>query len=183
MTVADTRGPLQLTVPIAKPESRSTARWCDIRVSDHGDWWAVHRTALESAYGRTPYFEFYIDSLLPLMEPRRQAANEPVTDLCRMANDVILSLLGIDTQVHYRTDPDEPLPADAIDLRSADISTLLPEVTYWQVRAEKLGFIGGLSVLDLIFNMGTEAPLILSERIKSPEFVKNLEARHMAATL
>ncbi|MDE6818510.1 MAG: WbqC family protein, partial [Muribaculaceae bacterium] len=32
---------------------------------------------------------------------------------------------------------------------------------YWQVRADRLGFIPGLSILDSIFNLGPEARLLL----------------------
>ena len=37
------------------------------------------------------------------------------------------------------------------------------EKPHYQVRAAGLGFIPGLSVLDLIFNLGPEAPLYLAE--------------------
>ncbi|MDE7407886.1 MAG: WbqC family protein [Muribaculaceae bacterium] len=67
-SIAGNDGPLALTVPISKPVSMTRARWHDIEVSRHGQWWHVHRTALESAYGRTPYFEFYIDRFKPWLE-------------------------------------------------------------------------------------------------------------------
>ena len=35
--IADTRGRLTLTVPIAKPDRRDTS-WADILLSDHGRW-------------------------------------------------------------------------------------------------------------------------------------------------
>ncbi|MDE7146980.1 MAG: WbqC family protein, partial [Duncaniella sp.] len=41
----------------------------------------------------------------------------------------------------------------------SDSEIALPQ--YWQVRADKLGFIPGLSVLDLIFNLGPEAVIYL----------------------
>ena len=34
---------------------------------------------------------------------------------------------------------------------------------YRQVRGDKLGFIAGLSILDLVFNLGPEAQLYLNE--------------------
>ena len=38
----------------------------------------------------------------------------------------------------------------------------LPEIPpYYQVRQGQLGFIGGLSILDLLFNLGPEALLYL----------------------
>ncbi|QCD41734.1 hypothetical protein E7747_05220 [Duncaniella dubosii] len=40
---------------------------------------------------------------------------------------------------------------------------------YWQVRADKIGFISNLSVLDLIFNLGPEAVIYL-DRVAGREF-------------
>lgn len=53
--IADTRGRVQLTAPVAKPHGISRATWDDVAVSPHGQWWHIHLTTLESAYGRTPF--------------------------------------------------------------------------------------------------------------------------------
>ena len=37
---------------------------------------------------------------------------------------------------------------------------------YWQVRGSIHGFMADLSVLDLIFNLGPEAPLYLKSLLK-----------------
>ena len=47
--IADVNQELQLTVPIEKPVSLTAARWSDIRLSRHGEWWHVHRVSIESA--------------------------------------------------------------------------------------------------------------------------------------
>ena len=67
--IADTRGRVQLTAPVAKPHGIARATWDDVAVSPHGQWWHIHLTTLESAYGRTPFFEFYIDRLRPFLLP------------------------------------------------------------------------------------------------------------------
>ncbi len=165
--IADTRGRLQLTVPVSKPESSSEATWSDIMVSSHGEWWNVHLTALESAYGRTPWFEFYVDSLRPLFRrrmPGEEEERETITSLCEQADTIVRRLLGIDTEVTYRLTADTPLPCGALDMRREPA----PEtggVAYWQVRADKLGFIADLSILDLLMNHGPESPLILQKII------------------
>ncbi|MDE6134461.1 MAG: WbqC family protein, partial [Muribaculaceae bacterium] len=48
---------------------------------------------------------------------------------------------------------------ECVDFRRADFAQFTPRRSYWQVRADRFGFIPGLSVLDLIFNLGPEAPL------------------------
>lgn len=153
--IADTRGTLRLTVPIAKPDMTSGTRWSDIRVSTHGEWWGPQLIALESAYGRTPFFEFYVDRFKPFFEPRTPDGCETITDLDMALHFVILDILGLPRPV-------VSAGHDAVDYTAG----AMPEfaiVPYDQVRAGTLGFIPRLSVLDLIFNMGPEAPLVLKQ--------------------
>ncbi|MDE7451860.1 MAG: WbqC family protein [Paramuribaculum sp.] len=156
-TIADTRGILDLTVPVAKPEHTSGAQWCDATVSAHGGWWNVHLTALESAYGRTPFFEFYIDDFLPLF--REEVCGMPITDFDSEFDRIIRRLLGITTEVVHITDA--RLPQGVADLIKADFQALAPIKSYYQMRGNRLGFIPDLSILDLLFNLGPESPLHL----------------------
>ena len=55
----------RLTVPLEKPQEWRSTRLSDVKVSSHGEWWHVHWGAICSAYGRTPYFEYYADDLRP----------------------------------------------------------------------------------------------------------------------
>lgn len=144
--IADTRGLLRLTVPVSRPSGART--WHEINVSDHGRWWETMPIALESAYGRTPYFEFYIDRLMPLFSPEPIA----VSELCLHADKEVRRILDIRALI-----TDIP-PGDAVYTERAGQE--FPP--YWQVRAHELGFIGGLSILDLIFNLGPEAQLYLA---------------------
>ena len=146
--IADTRGLLRLTVPVSRPAGATLWRQCT--VSDHGRWWETMPTALESAYGRTPFFEFYIDRLRPLFSP------EPisVTELCLRSDAMVRGILAMPPQ---RVAP---------EAASYDHVVGQPLPFYWQVRGDSLGFIGGLSVLDLIFNLGPEAQLYLDTAAK-----------------
>lgn len=162
--IADTRGRLELTVPIAKPES-SRCSWGDVRISDHGKWWDVHRVALESAYGRTPFFEFYFDKLLPMLTPGVEERFPLLRDLSDAWDGWIRSRLLLPAPLRQDEVADGYIQ-EGYHLHSAyctdesgQASVDLPP--YWQVRADKLGFIPGLSVLDLIFNLGPEAVLYL----------------------
>lgn len=152
--IADTRGVLTLTVPVSRPQSDFSGRWRDMRVSDHGQWWQDHRVSLESAYGRTPYFEFYIDRFLPWLKWR----DESIVDFDLGLDAVVRRTLYIPAEVSYSTDGVDPALID--DYRDGKYPDI-PIQPYYQVRASKLGFISNLSILDLIFNMGTEAPLVL----------------------
>lgn len=161
-TIASTHGPLTLTVPIQKPDITHGALWNQILVSSHGEWWHIHTTALESAYGRTPFFEYYADSILPLLG--ENAVNRPITDLNAALDSVIRSILGIDTTIILETELDSGLVVH--DYRRS-LPVINNQPPYYQVRADKLGFLPSMSILDLIFNLGPEAPLYLHKLIIS----------------
>ncbi len=152
-TIADTRGRLDLTVPIAKPAS-SRCRWSEIGVSTHGAWWDVHRVALESAYGRTPYFEFYIDRFLPMLTVGVTDRYPRLCDLASAWDEQIADILGL-----TRDNQREATEHDSRLKEAADLQ--IPP--YRQVRASRLGFLPGLSVLDLIFNLGPESQIYLND--------------------
>lgn len=191
-TIADTRGPLAVTIPIAKPASHSTATYADILISDHSPWWLTMMTALESAYGRTPFFEFYADDFAPLIGPHR--VGTPMATLCRDLDALVCRLLAIPAPARLPAahahasaqsasatfSAPEPLfdsalsfsdgqPSTApeppgLDLRRSGEEALAPyalAAPYWQVRAASLGFIPGLSIVDLLFNLGPEAQLLI----------------------
>lgn len=144
MAIADTRGRLELTVPVAKPYGRT---WADTRVSLHGGWPEVVWTALESAYGRTPYFEFYADDFRPLILGVDDFGS--VGELNFRFDRAIRRALGLSPNVVYAPDEGDPQPVEPWEPQP-----------YWQVREQQLGFIPGLSILDLIFNLGPETNLL-----------------------
>lgn len=167
-TIIDTRAELTLTVPVAhRPAETSTEstsgsrQWRKMVVSPHGQWWADHRVSLESAYGRTPFFEFYIDRFMPWL----RYSDVSIVDFDLGLDEVVRHTLGLETEVAYTTDGIDPASAD--DFRKNDFPAIR-DVEYYQVRADRLGFHPCLSILDLIFNMGPEAPLVLREMAGNP---------------
>lgn len=164
-TIVDTRGPLQLTVPVSVPHGTVAGpmmRSC-VLVSRHGEWWRLHRTALESAYGRTPYFEFVFDRFAPLFTD--PGDNTRLTDFVRRADDTVRDFLGL------------PRSCDAPREPGCTTHTVVPPDTpcghpYYQLRARRLGFVPHAGILDLIFNLGPEAPLYLADN--PPAFLTQL---------
>lgn len=67
MIIPTTNGPLSLTIPTNHDISLSMK---DIRISDHANWRHVHWNALLSAYGESPFFEYYQDDIRPFYEKK-----------------------------------------------------------------------------------------------------------------
>ena len=160
--IAGPQGVLSLIVPV---ERKGLARlpMRDVRISEHGNWRHVHWTALVSAYESSPYFEYYADDFRPLYEtPFRY-----LVDFNEALHQLVCELLSFATQERVS---DEYVPATAgwTDLRQL-LSPKQPlaslerfrSVDYYQVFASRLGFLPNLSIVDLLFNLGPEPPLIL----------------------
>lgn len=184
-TIADVNGPLTLTLPIVKPHGKPYATWRDVRLSDHGNWWHIHLTALESAYGRTPFFEFYIDRFLPFLSRDAVDRFPSVIDFNEALDAFIAPILLLPSSpcgqlpssgasassrpVSQRgislsqrgLSCGSPIgePADPAPSTAAREGADSPSLPYWQPRLNRFGFLAGLSVLDLIFCLGPEAPL------------------------
>ncbi len=154
--IATTNGTQALTVPIEKGADLIR----DTRLSDHGNWRHLHWNALCSAYGESPFFEYYQDDIRPFFEKKW----EFLYDFNGEITLKICELLGIQpriipTDIYVKTadndfreviHPKHPLPDEDFSPRR-----------YYQVYERKHGFIPNLSILDLLFNMGNESILYL----------------------
>ena len=67
MIIPTTNGPLSLTIPTNHGTSLAMK---NIRISDHANWRHVHWNALLSAYGESPFFEYYQDDIRPFYEKK-----------------------------------------------------------------------------------------------------------------
>lgn len=153
--IATSQGVQALTVPV----EHSTANIQTIRISDHGNWRHQHWQAITSAYGDSPFFEYYEDDIRPFFHEHRW---ERLTDYNEAIRRTVCDLLDIHPNVDYTTAYLPPQASDAEDFRDA-IRPKHPPVDpdfqpkpYYQVFAQKHGFLANLSILDLLCNMGPE---------------------------
>jgi len=78
-------------------------------ISDHGNWRHLHWNALVSAYGESPFFEYYQDDLRPFFTERRWTY---LLDFNEAIRQTICELLDITPAVTY-TDVFTPPSADS----------------------------------------------------------------------
>ena len=162
--IATSAGIQTLTIPVVKSTSPKQLMK-DVRISDHGEWRHQHWNALESAYMNSPFFMYYQDDFRPFYEKKYEFLIDFNTELTLL----ILKLAGIDkpvrlTESYIRNTDDIPDLRYLIEPGKNEPQT--PK-EYWQVFKQKYGFIGNLSAVDLLFNMGPEFPLYTKGKIPS----------------
>ena len=147
--IASANGPQALTVPVEKFAKAIK----DIRISDHGNWRHLHWNALQSAYGSSPFFEYYQDDIRPFFERRW----DYLFDFNEAIRQTMCELLDIQPNVSFSsvfTRTQAPLHPRTPDISRTPEETPRP---YYQVYQQRHGFLPGLSILDLLFNMGPES--------------------------
>jgi hypothetical protein len=123
----------------------------DVRISDHGNWRHQHWQALVSSYRQSPFFEFLADDFAPFYTRRWTFLADYNEELMHL----VLNLLDVSPTI-TRTTAFTPSPAWQTDSQ--------PQQPYYQVFASRHGFLPGLSIIDLLFNMGNEAILYLNDK-------------------
>jgi len=156
--IATANGIQALTIPIVKADTPKQLMK-DVRISDHGEWRRQHWNALESAYMNSPFFMYYQDDFRPFYEKKYEFLIDFNTELTLR----IMELAGIEKPVKL-TESYNRNTDNILDLRNLiEPAKTEPQnpIEYWQVFKQKYGFIGNLSAVDLLFNMGPEFPLYL----------------------
>lgn len=155
--IATTQGIQALTVPVVHGSDNQIT---SIGISDHGNWRHLHWQTLQSAYGDSPFFEYYEDDIRPFFTERNWERLVDYNDaICRKMCELLdiqpnyeLCTMHDELTKDFRTsiNPKHPLP----DLNFAPRP-------YYQVYRQKHGFLPNLSILDLLFNMGPESIFFL----------------------
>lgn len=160
--IATTAGTQALTVPVERPADSRLDKTLvrDIRISDHGSWRHLHWNALCSAYGESPFFEFYEDDLRPFFDKKweflidfNMAITSKMCELLQIEPNIRLSEEYIEASSCGDADdyrdvirPKHPLPDESFSPQP-----------YYQVYSLKHGFMPNMSILDLLFNEGNES--------------------------
>jgi hypothetical protein len=144
-------GKLQLNIPVIHSQNNRQL-YKDVMIKSEEKWQINHLKSLESAYRKSPFFEYYIDDISVLFE--KEVNNLFIFNLKCL--EVIFECLQLpfipkftETFIHH--------PNNQTDFRS--LVYCKKEVVqhfepYTQVFDDKHGFIGNLSILDLLFNEG-----------------------------
>jgi hypothetical protein len=147
------QGKQLLNVPVLHPKEIKQ-KTKDVKIDYKDDWHKQQLKTLKTAYNSSPFFEFYIDDLLPVFEKKVHF----LLDLNFLTNEIIMDALQLEIPTK-KTKEYEKVP-NILDLRF--LAEDKPKITYnleryIQVFAENHGFIPNLSILDLLFMEGPNA--------------------------
>lgn len=163
-------GVQSLTIPVElSSEGKTPIR--DVRISGHSDWRHLHLQALQTSYGASPFFEHYIDDLRPIYE----RGHRFLWDFNRELLDALLPLLDLKVEIVPTSDFLPPSQVGKTEdlryiiqpRRAGEVPAYEPR-PYYQGYAGRYGFTPELSILDLLFEQGPEAQLILRDSILPP---------------
>ncbi len=166
--LATANGIQRLSIPLQKGKNeQQSIRSVQITTGVH--WATQHWQAIQTAYGKAPFFEHYADELKPFF-----TSPPPLLfDFNLQLLEQLLSLLQIDTPWQLSDRYLHETPAELVDWRNG----IHPKphrqlddphfqaLAYGQVFSERTGFLPNLSILDLIFCLGPMASFHLEKCI------------------
>ena len=144
----------RLSIPLLKGKNEQQSIR-EVRIAWYQNWAKQHWNSIASAYGKSPFFEYYADDLRPIYEGKP----EFLFDFNLRILEVLLELMGLEVSLKFTAQYDAPTEAGVADRRNT-ISPKNPAddgLRYGQVFEERHGFVPDLSVLDLLFCVGPEA--------------------------
>jgi hypothetical protein len=147
--IVTANGTLSLSIPLVKQADKELI--FNKKISYAEDWQKQHWRTIVSAYKNSPYFEFFEDEFRPFYETQFEYLLDYNTQLL----NVILNILRVKKQIDFSTDFElNPLKiADRRGLSEIKNNSILLN-PYYQVFADKFGFISNMSCLDALFNIG-----------------------------
>ncbi|MGF1558457.1 MAG: WbqC family protein [Flavobacteriaceae bacterium] len=150
------RGALMLNIPIIHVgKDHGRQKYKDVKVDNDYKWQRQHWRTIQTAYRSSPFFEYYEDDIAPLYTNGYNF----LLDYNLQFITTICDCLQI-AMPEAQTDMFELRPQNVLDARFlVDVKKKLPlhQPVYQQVFGDRHGFIPNASVLDLLFNEGTNA--------------------------
>lgn len=165
--IVGANGILRLSVPLVAGKNAQMPIQ-EVKISYDTNWHKHTWQSILSAYGRSPFWEFYAERFKAIYEKKHLYLWDLNIDLLETVFDILKWKIDINFTIEYQKNI---LEGDVFDFRNKispvnDVLIGYKHQTYSQVFQEKLGFIPNLSILDLIFCTGNRAFSILKQSIE-----------------
>lgn len=163
-SILSANGVLHLTVPVKHAGNHCPVQ--DVEISYTDNWPLKHWRAICSAYGNSPYFDFFNEEVHAVYQQQYTR----LVDLNLAQAETVLRLWRIEKKIILSPFFDKmPASHDLRDLihpkREFSGDPLVAErlkTGYYQTFSNKFGFVPNLSILDLLFNTGLDGRTYLS---------------------
>ena len=153
-----------LTIPVLGSGKKILAK--DIKIDHSQKWLNRHWRAIQSAYGKAPFFEYYADELRIIYDRK----HEYLFDLSYELLTQCLDFLGFEIDVSFtygyedlKNQPENDLRSVISPKSNSNLSIPYNQINYQQVFGNN--FVNNLSVIDLIFCEGPEAGRVIKSSI------------------
>ncbi|MDP4132147.1 MAG: WbqC family protein [Bacteroidota bacterium] len=158
--IAGANGIISLSVPLQHGRNQQAPMHA-VKIAWSEPWQSQHWKSIRSAYNRSPFFDHYCDDL-DLLFSRKP---ERLMDWNLGCLKWVMDKLGWAIPVRLTDSPEqESAPGLWEDHRNEVLPKnhgLFVPLKYRQVFEERTGFLPNLSILDLLFNRGKEAGILL----------------------
>jgi hypothetical protein len=151
-------GPLTLSVPILGGRDHHRS-YTATEIFYNNNWQRIHWNSIMSAYGKTPFFEYYAPLFNKHYCERKTLLFDLNMGLLLEINTILKLKIAVELTETYQKDITESI--DQRILQPIELSR------YYQAFENKHGFVSNLSILDLIFHEGPNATRYLLQQ-KSP---------------
>lgn len=157
-------GKFAISIPIKARSNHLKSK--DIKICYDTRWQDIHWKAIESAYLKSAFFEYFKDDLILFYKEKKY---DYLIDFNEAMQEIISTLIGFKNKLTYTNEyfHNSNLTLDFRKVftvktnESVIFESSIPH--YFQVFQHKFGFISNLSILDLLFNLGNESLSYLSK--------------------
>ncbi|MFK7807978.1 MAG: WbqC family protein [Saprospiraceae bacterium] len=169
--IAGANGVLLLSIPLEKGKNEQQNIRQTRIANDKGLWQNQHWRAIRSAYGNSPFFDYYADGLESFYKKEYEYLFDFSLDLLKW----LLEKLRLETTIKFTETYEKEVAGNIADWRNG----IHPkkhrqrkdpdfEAAYYaQAFEDRHGFLPNLSILDLLFCTGPQAGMVLEECLVS----------------